>query len=666
MLAEIQPILDWLHLHPQWGGLITFLIAFAECLVVIGLILPGTVLMTAIGLLIGTGVLPFTTTMLCAIAGAILGDMISFWLGHHFHQHLRDFWPFSKYPKLLEKSEVFFKSHGGKSIFLGRFLGPIRPMLPVIAGMLSMSSLRFIVVDVLSAILWAPVYTFPGIVLGFASQQLPPETATKVLLYVILFLLFCWMVSWVIKKLYSWFTGLLDCQVAWLWRYTEKHPRLTLIRSLLIDPRNPKNHQQLALVIALIVVVVLFTLLALSIYQHGILTTYNEPVYYFLRSLRTTAIDRFFIAITLISPTVLTITWLTIVGCLFTQQYWRAAWHFLGVGLLAIGSGTLLKHLIHSPRPKGIFHVPAGWSFPSGHSTVSVAVLCFLSVLLVRDRPQHWRWFVYSCVSFIVIGITFSRVYLGAHWLTDVIGGICLGFICCALGTLSFRRQISPTIAPTRMLIAALLAFSMSWGWALYHNYNKSIEDHTPAWQNQVLHAKHWWNNTGKQPPLYRTNRFGKPIEIINLQWAGSLPAIEKGLIQHGWSPLPKNLLLRALYSLDKKKRNQQLPILSQLYEDRKPVLVMMKFDKTMNALLILRLWDAHLTLHNGQPLWIGIVNYHKAWHMQFLRHESEPNLPSAPAIAALIKDLTEVDWREKFYPLGNKFTPVLFIKSTQ
>lgn len=121
MLAEIKPFLDWLQLHPHWGGFIAGLIAFSESLVVIGLLIPGSVMMTAIGTLIGADILPFTITILWAIAGAILGDTLSFWLGHHYHERLRDFWPFRTHPKILAKGEQFFLSHGRKGVFIGRF-----------------------------------------------------------------------------------------------------------------------------------------------------------------------------------------------------------------------------------------------------------------------------------------------------------------------------------------------------------------------------------------------------------------------------------------------------------------------------------------------------------------------------------------------------------------
>ena len=141
---SIQPFLQWIGEHPHWSGLAVFLISLSESLAIVGLVVPGVVLMTAIGAMIGAGILPAWITLGWAILGAIAGDGISYWLGYHYHEHLRDFWPFRSYPALLARGEAFFKSHGGKSIILGRFIGPVRPMIPVIAGMMDMSPKRFL------------------------------------------------------------------------------------------------------------------------------------------------------------------------------------------------------------------------------------------------------------------------------------------------------------------------------------------------------------------------------------------------------------------------------------------------------------------------------------------------------------------------------------------
>lgn len=112
----------YLQSHPEMGGILTFIISFLESLAVIGTIIPGTVTMTAIGILIGAGILPMWMTLFWAILGAFLGDLLGYWLGIHYNERLRSMWPFKHRPQILLAGEIFFKKHGGKSILIGRFM----------------------------------------------------------------------------------------------------------------------------------------------------------------------------------------------------------------------------------------------------------------------------------------------------------------------------------------------------------------------------------------------------------------------------------------------------------------------------------------------------------------------------------------------------------------
>jgi len=666
MLAEIKPFLDWLQLHPHWGGFIAGLIAFSESLVVIGLLIPGSVMMTAIGTLIGADILPFTITILWAIAGAILGDTLSFWLGHHYHERLRDFWPFRTHPKILAKGEQFFLSHGRKGVFIGRFLGPIRPMLPVIAGMLSMPIKRFLLADVISAILWAPVYMLPGILLGAASQELPPDVATKLILFVVAALLTLWCLSWLLKKMYARLLNLLDRQVAWLWKFTANHPRLYILKEYLLDPTDPHNHNQLALALLFITITTLFLLLTFSVIHDGWLTYFNESVYYFMRSIRSTAADKIFINLTLLSPSVLVIFWLSTFAWLSYQRYWHAALHWLAVGLLAISCTEIIKHLLHTARPIGLIQTPNGFSFPSGHSTLSAAFFGGLAVLLTRMRANYWRWIAYSIASIAAIAIMISRLYLGAHWLTDVVGGAFLGYGCVLLMTLSYRRKATESLPTIGILIIASLSLSIAWTVNTYRNQPLALHDYTPYWTNQIINQKTWWSHKDKAVPLYRINRFGKPIELFNVQWAGNLLDIKKTLTAQGWHVVAKTSLLILLNELAGKENDQQVLIMSQFYEDRKPVLVMTKRLKIANAVMVLRLWDAHLTLQTGQPLWLGTVAYHEEWQARFLKKHPHNPLSLPLPVDILSNDVNNMKNEKVNFPRlkKNRTAPVLFVQS--
>jgi membrane protein DedA with SNARE-associated domain len=160
-MSDASPIFQWLNNHPNFAGLVTFLISAGESVAIIGTIIPGSVMMTAIGALAGAGVIPLWSTIFWAIIGAIVGDGISYWIGFYFKDQLHYVWPFKQYPYLLGNGESFFRNHGGMSVFIGRFVGPVRALVPLVAGMLGVKPIRFAVANIASAIGWAPAYMLP-------------------------------------------------------------------------------------------------------------------------------------------------------------------------------------------------------------------------------------------------------------------------------------------------------------------------------------------------------------------------------------------------------------------------------------------------------------------------------------------------------------------------
>lgn len=180
---------QWLQTHQDWMALIIFAVAFLESLVVVGLILPGVVMLFTAASIAGGGALDMWTMLLAGFVGAVLGDGISFILGQLFHERIRGWWPFRTHPQWLEQGERFFERHGGVSIALGRFVGPIRPVIPVVAGMMGMPARHFYIVNILSALLWAPAYLLPGYLVGASlhwQDYLPFDIPTMLAAFVAL------------------------------------------------------------------------------------------------------------------------------------------------------------------------------------------------------------------------------------------------------------------------------------------------------------------------------------------------------------------------------------------------------------------------------------------------------------------------------------------------
>ena len=158
MIEENSHIVLEFVRHNHWWALpIVFLLAFGESLAFISLFIPAWALLVAIGALIGATGIFFWPIWLAGAAGAACGDWLSYWFGFHFKDRIAHVWPLSRNPDLLPRGHAFVESWGIPGIFIGRFFGPLRASVPLIAGILEMDYIKFQIANVLSAMLWAYV-----------------------------------------------------------------------------------------------------------------------------------------------------------------------------------------------------------------------------------------------------------------------------------------------------------------------------------------------------------------------------------------------------------------------------------------------------------------------------------------------------------------------------
>lgn len=199
MTELLHQLLQWVQAHPVWAGIVVCLIAFAESVALIGILVPGVVMLFGVGALIAAGALDFWTICAWAVGGAVAGDSLSYWLGRHYHEQLQHLWPFSRHPKMLHGGIAFFHRNGGVSVFIGRFFGPVRATIPFVAGMLEMAPSHFLAANVGSALLWAPAYLLPGMAFGASL-----EAASSVALRLVILALGLLGSIWVIERSLRW------------------------------------------------------------------------------------------------------------------------------------------------------------------------------------------------------------------------------------------------------------------------------------------------------------------------------------------------------------------------------------------------------------------------------------------------------------------------------
>jgi membrane protein DedA with SNARE-associated domain len=148
--------------HPYWVFPIAFVIAFSESFVGLSFIVPGTILLITLGGVIGASHIGLFPAWLGAVLGSILGDWISWWIGFHYHHKIVHSWVFRRFEDQIEKALHLFHKWGTWAIVIGRFMGPFRATVPLVAGMSELEFLPFMVANAGSALVWAYVLLAPG------------------------------------------------------------------------------------------------------------------------------------------------------------------------------------------------------------------------------------------------------------------------------------------------------------------------------------------------------------------------------------------------------------------------------------------------------------------------------------------------------------------------
>jgi membrane protein DedA with SNARE-associated domain len=155
--AEFAALSSWVAQNKQWAAPVAGFLAFAESLAILSLIIPAWGALVAIGVFIANGSVDFIPVWIAASLGAALGDWVSYWFGFKFKYAVGTIWPLSKHPDLLPKGEKFFLKWGWIAIVAGRFTGPLRASVPLIAGILAMPRLNFQLANFGSAFLWVGI-----------------------------------------------------------------------------------------------------------------------------------------------------------------------------------------------------------------------------------------------------------------------------------------------------------------------------------------------------------------------------------------------------------------------------------------------------------------------------------------------------------------------------
>lgn len=539
-MDHIQPYLDYFSLHPVWALAIIFLVALGEALLVIGLFVPSTAVLVGAGILVGAGSLEFWPVYIATTLGCIIGDQFSYWAGKIYGDRLRGLWPLSRYPTLMAKGEDFVKLHGGKSIAIGRFVPGVKAVVPGIVGMLGMSQMFFLVINISSGAVWSIAHLLPGILIG-QGLALAGEVSGRLALVLVVLLGILFVAGWLIRIFAA---GLAPYARVVLGRISAatRDSRYRPIRRLgqVIDPAHHRSTT-----IAAFLVIGLLCLVGLADLMGGLMvrdrvSNLDLSVATLMAEWRNAPADELMIIISMLADHV--VMWLLGV----TLVIWLLLWRAWRAGLIALGillSGEFLSwamgHVFSRSSPVAGIAASDG-SFPSSHVLMAGLVFGMLAIVAGHSIGRWSRALVAAGAGVFALAVGFARIYLGADWLSGVLGGLLLAALLCTIFGTVIEAVPSRRIKPMGLGVVAILVFLATASFHLTVNYEVAEKAYVAPVSTQVFAVKDWADGKWLQQPRRRIDMSGRVQEVFALQWAGSIESLQAQLEKQGWKALPK------------------------------------------------------------------------------------------------------------------------------
>jgi undecaprenyl-diphosphatase len=423
-----------LSLISHYGYLVILFGVMAEST---GVPLPGETILLASGVLVQQGHLDLGDAIAFGILGAVIGDQIGYWVGREGGRPFVLRW--GRYlfitPQRLARTEAFFERHGGKAVFLARFFSGLRVFGALVAGISRMRWMTFLIYNALGGAVWATAVVLLGYFLGssLALVERWLGRATLVLALVVAVAVgFYLAYRWAARnraRLVGWGEALLAYpQVARLRRRYDAQLRW-LLRRL-----TPGQYLGLHLTVGLLAAagsLWLFGGVVEDLLTGDPLVRFDRALDDYLHSLATPHLTTFFLVVTAFGSTVAMVLLGVVVAALLA---WRRLWTLLWTWIAAVAGSALLnwllKGLFQRPRPHFVHPlvVETSYSFPSGHAMESFVVygmLAYLAVLWLRSWEA--RVGAVCGATLVVVLISFSRMYLGVHYFSDVVAGYAAG-----------------------------------------------------------------------------------------------------------------------------------------------------------------------------------------------------------------------------------------------
>lgn len=636
------------HLGSVWYILL-FLSVFFESIFLIWYVIPWTTVVIIFWMLAGLWYYDIGDLLFLSILWNVLWSIVSFYVWKHFWKNVFKKWFYFIKPNFFYKSKSFIDRYGWRSILFWKLVPALKENIPFVAWLLQISFPTFLFWNILWWILWSFIYIWIWYVF-YSSFELAKIWAWRIglaIIFIFIIVIIFTLIRIYTIKLWNVFFKILKSFIKYIWnkfknvKFMKKHPKLLLFienRFLLDKFTWLPLTVLLWIFLYLVSWVIWFTELTFDNFiMKNIDINTSYLMYYFYNII----LVKIFIVISFFwNFYFILIMSLFLSYYFFITKRYNILFSFLTtISTTSIITG-LMKYILHRPRPDLATYFVNSYSFPSFHSSISVAFYWFIAWLLIR-KIKKINEKVNILIAFIIIAfvIWFSRIYLNVHYVSDVLWWYLVWFIWLIFWITIFEYVIHINkekekkykhISKFSYFLLIILSIFISWFYFLY--YFNTIKYLHPKYVSNTVDIKNVLSYLNNHPNLKYTEtitwRKTEPINFIFLAKSDKDLII---LFKKAWfipaDRITFESIVKIWTSLYDKKPYYTAPMLP-LYWNNK--IQNFNFQKVINPKNIrlrhhIRIWKTNLKQWDYHIyVWCWIYDNGIKWH---ITHKIAPDI---------------------------------------
>lgn len=657
-------VINFFTAFPELVYILGFIAALLESIAFVGIFIPGTAAVLLGGFVAEQ--IPLTVDVRVFVVlvalGAFVGDVVSYLLGRYYGPPLFTERGFFLKRHYLAHTQGYFAAHGGKSVFSGHFLGPVRSFVPLVAGMGEMRLFRFLAYAALGSTVWGLLYVAVGYFFG-ASWEAVALWGTRLTFFLLglaAFLALNWLVGRFLIRherqvravlmSVSQSIGRAFIENEYVAAILERHAdSLRFLRNRF----SPYHIRGLSLTMSVVIsFIFVWTLAALvhALFREVLFVAIDQRFFELVIFVRDPLLTKVMLIITNLAGLPLIGFAIVLALFFFLRRQWFRAAILMGGLAAAEAFSYAAKYAFGRPRPplNQAIVIEESPGFPSSHALLGVVFYGLLAYLVFR-YVKSWRTKVAVVLSavFTVVMIGLSRVYLGVHWPSDVLGGYLIGTWWLALLLIILYTRESFFVSSEderrlargwRLFANSLVVFAAACAVVFFFIYKQPVRSVTigsvtipPQTVVKQLDVE-----TMAALPKFTETMSGRPQTPVNLIFVGSRRSVEAAFKAAGWQiadPLNHISVFKIVRATLANEAYPTAPIGPSFYDGRVQDFGVQESTTadSVRQRHHARLWLAPLVLPHDQEIWVASASFDKGVAyspvLKFPAHIVDPNI---------------------------------------